>query len=71
MNDFDKCTTTLVYIDTGKTTVICKLNLWSVQAETRESAMREAMHYFRQYKSDGEYPSIIGGNTPLEILIND
>nr|BDD47738.1 hypothetical protein 1 [Piscirickettsiaceae bacterium] len=71
MDDFDKCTTMIRHNDTGIVMINCRLGLWSVKANTRELTMREAMVYFNQYKADGEYHSIIGGKTPLEVLIND
>lgn len=60
MNDFDKCTTKIIH-PSGRTVVICKLGLWSVTAPTELEAISEGIHYFEQYKSDGEYHEIIGG----------
>jgi hypothetical protein len=31
--------------------------------------MRDALHYFEQYKLDGEYSSIIGGESVIEKLM--
>lgn len=39
--------------------VSCKLGLWRVQAPTEEEAHREAMQYFQQYFSDGEYDKLL------------
>ncbi len=49
-------------------TIDCKLGLWGVDAPTHQEAMREAAHHFEQYKSDGEYSSIIGGESVLDKL---
>lgn len=48
----------------------CKLGLWSVTAQSIEDVISEAERYFIQYKEDGEYSSIIGGKTVLEV-VND
>lgn len=47
----------------------CKMGLWGVHAPTYLQAIKEAHHYWRQYKDDGEYHSIIGGKTPKEVLM--
>ena len=39
--------------------VECKLGLWGVQAPTESEAHREAVHYFQQYYSDGEYTKLL------------
>ena len=41
--------------DGVRTSFKCKLGLWSVEAKNPDDAFREAMHYFQQYRSDGEY----------------
>jgi len=64
---FLKCTTKTIRKD-GHTTVSCKKGLWSVEAYHEINAVTEAMHYFRQYASDGEYSDIIGGKTAFEVL---
>jgi hypothetical protein len=33
----------------------CRLMLWSVDAPTKEEALKEGMYYFKQYYKDGEY----------------
>lgn len=35
--------------------ITCRKGLWWVDAPTEEEARREAMHYFLQYFSEGEY----------------
>lgn len=35
--------------------VNCKKGLWGVSGESLEDVEREALHYFMQYLSDGEY----------------
>ncbi len=66
MTDIEKCTT---YRRVGDVcTISCNLGLWSVSGEYGLVLMNEANHYFEQYKSDGEYSSIIGGKTVVEKL---
>jgi len=68
MSDFEKCTTKKVS-KCGLVDIECKLGLWGVSASCAEDAMREAIHYFNQYKADGEYSSIIGGKSTRDILM--
>mgnify|MGYP003632111947 FL=1 len=69
VNDFRKCTN--VKYDGVKWKIDCKLGLWGVEAPPpRESAEREAFHYWQKYASDGEYSSIIGGKNVIETLFN-
>lgn len=35
--------------------VTCKKGLWSIHAPSKDDAFREALRYFAQYYSDGEY----------------
>ena len=59
MNDFEKCIKTT--IEGVSLTVDCKLGLWSVSGHILD-AFRindEAMHYFMQYKKDGEYDKLL------------
>ena len=70
LSDLNKCTESTTLED-GRTKVICKLGLWSVDAADKETAYREAMHYFQQYKADGEYSSILGGESVAEKLSED
>jgi len=66
MTDMEKCTT---YRRNGDTcTISCNLGLWSVSGKYGLNLMDEADNYFQQYKSDGEYSSIIGGKTVMENL---
>ena len=53
----------------GLTEIECKLGLWGVGAYHEINAVAEALHYFRQYKADGEYSSIIGGKDAVETLL--
>ena len=58
MKDFEKCVT---YRRNGDRCVIaCKLGLWSVEGPFGMALIHEAMHYFEQYKRDGEYRAILG-----------
>ena len=60
------CTTTTV--EDGYVSIDCKLGLWGVSAPTRDIATHQAMHYFLQYRDDGEYSSIIGGKSVMDVL---
>ena len=46
----------------------CKKGLWEVVSYSSPKGYREAMHYFQQYKEDGEYHEFIGGPTLLQAL---
>ena len=52
----------------GRTTISCKLGLWTVSSRCVSKVEREAQRYFNQYKADGEYSSIIGGKTAKELF---
>ena len=68
MNDFEKC---VVRKAKGLTySINCKLGLWGVSSNSKTSCEDEALHYWQQYKSDGEYSSIIGGKSVIDNLIN-
>ena len=47
----------------------CKLGLWGVSGRNKGQVESEATHCWLQYKSDGEYSSIIGGKSAFDILI--
>lgn len=53
--DFEKC---VIESDDGKS-VKCKLSLWEVNAQDRETADKEATHYWFQYFCDGEYDILL------------
>lgn len=38
----------------------CRKGLWMVEGTDQEHTLKEAMHYFIQYWSDGEYDDILG-----------
>ena len=68
-NDIEKCTT---YKRVGDVcTISCNLGLWSVSGGYGLALINEADHYFEQYKSDGEYSSIIGGKNVAETLLEN
>ena len=53
----------------GRHTINCKKGLWGVDAPTQQQAVTEALHYYQQYRADGEYSDIdfcealgLGGN---------
>ena len=64
-----KCSTKTKERD-GTISIQCKLGLWGVNAGCEANVINEALHYFMQYKSDGEYSSIIGGLGVVDSLIN-
>ena len=66
-NDFNKCTAFLKFMD-GRTEIICRLGLWSVRGLDEAAVISNAIHYFEQYKSDGEYSSILGGDDVMTVL---
>lgn len=66
--EMEMCTT---YIRQDKScTISCKLGLWSVSGPYGLALINEAHNYFMQYKRDGEYSEIIGGESVIEKLIN-
>ena len=65
-DDFKKCTHTI--FDGHVWDISCKLGLWGVYSECKDTAQDEALHYFNQYKEDGEYSSILGGKSVIELL---
>jgi len=66
--EFNKCVTKRKR-KSGKYSINCKLGLWGVSADNKDTATIEALRYFLQYKSDGEYSSIIGGKNVIDTLI--
>jgi len=63
----EKCT---VYGRIGdECTISCRLGLWSVSGKYGLDLIREAEHYFQQYKSDGEYADILGGEDAASVLL--
>lgn len=67
MSKFNRCTTHKETKDGYS--IECKLGLWGVHAPTKAQSEEEAKHYFSQYLLDGEYSSIVGGETVLEKLM--
>ena len=53
----------------GRISIKCKLGLWSVDAGDSDRVYIDAFHYWRQYKADGEYHSLIGGDDPKTALM--
>lgn len=43
------------YIEDGRHHIDCKKGLWAVNGANEFDVYREAIHYFKQYYSDGEY----------------
>lgn len=67
LSDFYKCVTKRKRKN-GKVSINCKLGLWAVSAPDEDSATIEALRYWQQYARDGEYSSIIGGQSIVEKL---
>jgi len=63
LEDFQKC------VIVKENSIECKLGLWSVYGGTEKQQLDEALHYFSQYKEDGEYYSILGGKSPVEMFM--
>jgi len=64
---FKKCTNTT--FDGDSWDIECKLGLWSVNGVCEHQVQDEALHYFLQYLSDGEYFEFVGGKSPTEVLM--
>jgi len=47
--------TTMKIGEDGRVNISCNKGLWSVSAPSRHRAKSEAVRYFMQYDSDGEY----------------
>ena len=54
----------------GVITIKCKLGFWSVSGRDQKEVVSDARHYFGQYLSDGEYHELVGGKSPLQILMS-
>ena len=54
--------------DDGRVSLSCKFGLWEVSSLDSDSVYLEAFHYWMQYKDDGEYSSIIGGESVIDKL---
>jgi hypothetical protein len=67
LDDFFKCVDES--IEDGRTSLKCKLGLWSVEAKDSDSVYLEAFHYWQQYAGDGEYSSLIGGPTVIDKMM--
>lgn len=66
--DFNKC---VDIIHKGRVVEInCKLGLWGVSGTAQEDVYRDALSYWMQYKDDGEYSSILGGESVIDKLVN-
>lgn len=58
---FDKCVQTVLRKD-GTMLICCKLGNWSASGRDRDQLRREAMHYWAQYHSDGEYDEMLSND---------
>jgi len=67
LTDFTECVDESM--EGGRVTLKCKLGLWSVSAADSDSVYLEAFHYWRQYNDDGEYSSILGGESVMDKLL--
>lgn len=68
VSDFCKCVDEK--LEDGVTTIECKMGLWSASSIDEKFVFIEAFHYWKQYKEDGEYSSILGGESATEKLTN-
>lgn len=66
IEDFKKCTNTV--FDGDEWDISCIIGLWGVSGGCKDMVQDEALHYFRQYRDDGEYYNVLGGKSPTEIL---
>ena len=66
MDDFEKCSR--YEYSKGIHYYYCRLFLWDAGSSNKATAKREALSYWQQYASDGEYSSIIGGESVIEKL---
>ena len=66
MNEFEKCT--ICKHDEDRYIIECKKGLWAVEGPYMKQIINEAMHYFNQYKADGEYSEILGSKSGAELL---
>ena len=66
ITDLEKCSFMIRRGD--RATISCSLGLWSVNGAFGNALFSEALHYFQQYKSDGEYSEILGGDNVMETL---
>lgn len=64
--DFEKCTRYKNHGDVHH--YECRLFLWHTASSNKKEAERKAFHYWQQYASDGEYSSIIGGESVIDKL---
>jgi len=55
---FHKCAETKRMKD-GSIQIHCKRGLWSVRGHDEDFVEREAIHYWQQYLSDGEYDTLL------------
>jgi len=56
LREFKRWTITNVYrLKKARVSIACKKGLWAVDAPDLETAESEALNYFTQYYSDGEY----------------
>ena len=53
MKELHKCAT--FQQSARRLAINCKLGLWGVDGPNNMTTINEAMHYFEQYKNDGEY----------------
>ena len=69
MSDMEKCT--VLTRNGDSCSIECIYGLWEVTAQYGIDLVREASHYFEQYKSDGEYYKILGGKSPVELMMGE
>lgn len=66
LTEYRKCTN--LSTSHGRTTISCKLGLWTVRSRCVSKAQREAQRYFNAYKAYGEYSDIIDGKSVDDVF---
>ena len=56
--DFEKCIDRKLMKD-GSLEIQCKLGFWGVSGKDEDEIEKEAVHYWMQYASDGDYSDYI------------
>ena len=67
--DFQKCVD--IIFDGEYYDISCKLGLWGVSGMVQEDVYGDALFYWMQYKDDGEYSNILGGESVIDKLVNN
>lgn len=66
MSEFESCIKRKALDCTYR--IDCIFGLWGVEGDSKTLVESEAFHYWQQYKMDGEYYMILGGESPADKL---